>query len=51
MLAPAHYYFGVYFKNLGQSSKAKFHFDKAKELAGNDTALVKKINEAAQEPL
>jgi len=48
LLAPAHYYFGVYFKKLGQSPKARFHFAKAKELAGNDSALQKKINEAAQ---
>jgi predicted Zn-dependent protease len=51
MLAQAHYYFGVYFKELGQSGKAKFHFDKAKELAANDTALLKKINEAEQRHL
>ncbi len=46
MLAKAHYYFGVYFKKLGQSAKAKFHFDKAKDLTGSDTALQKKIHEA-----
>jgi predicted Zn-dependent protease len=46
MLAKAHYYFGVYFKKLGQSAKAKFHFDKAKGLTGGDTALKEKIHEA-----
>lgn len=51
MLARAHYYFGVYFKKLGQSEKSRFHFDKAKELAGNDNALKNKIHEAAQESL
>lgn len=51
LLAPAHYYFGIYFKKLGQSSKAKFHFDKAKELAGNDSALIKRIHKAAEAPL
>jgi len=48
MLAQAHYYFGIYFKKLGQSEKANFHFDKARELAGNDSDLRKKIHEAEQ---
>lgn len=48
MLARAHYYFGVYFKKLGQASKSQFHFEKAKELAGNDPILQKKIHEAEQ---
>ena len=51
MLAQAHYYFGIYFKKLSQPEKANFHFDKARELAGNDSALRKKIHEAEQRVL
>ena len=48
LLAPAHYYFGIYFKRLGQSKKARFHFKKADELSGNDSALKRKIQKATQ---
>jgi predicted Zn-dependent protease len=43
MLGLAHYNFGLYFKKLGQLEKAKFHFNKAKENAGNDPGLKEKI--------
>ncbi|MDZ7698082.1 MAG: M48 family metalloprotease [Deltaproteobacteria bacterium] len=42
-LALAHYNFGVYFLKLGQFSKARFHLEKAKELAGKNPALKSKI--------
>ncbi len=42
-LALAHYYFGLYFNRLGQTQKARFHFEKARELSGNNPALRKKI--------
>ena len=42
-LGLAHYNFGIYFKKKGQLNKAKFHFQKAKDLSGNNTALKKKI--------
>ena len=42
-LALAHYNFGRYFKRLGRIRKARFHFQKAKELAGNNPVLQKKI--------
>ncbi len=42
-LGLAHYNFGVYFKLIGQMNKAGFHFQKAKELAKGDAALMKKI--------
>ncbi|MFP4036660.1 MAG: M48 family metalloprotease [Desulfobacteraceae bacterium] len=43
----AHYNFGLYFKKTGEPSKARFHFGKAREHAGNDSRLLEKINEAA----
>ncbi len=49
-LALAHYNFGRYFKRLGQVQKAQFHFQKAKELAGSDPALQKKIREETEGP-
>jgi len=42
-LGLAHYNFGVYFKLMGEMHKARFHFQKAKELAKGDPALMKKI--------
>jgi len=45
-LALAHYNFGRYFKALGELQKARFHFQKARELAQNDTDLLKKIHRA-----
>ncbi len=42
-LAFAHYYFGLYFVRLGQVQKARFHFQKAKGLSGNNPALRRKI--------
>ena len=42
-LALAHYNFGVYFKLTGRMNKAMFHFQKAKELAKGDPAIMKKI--------
>jgi len=45
-LAVAHYNFGRYFKKLGERKKARFHFNKARKLAGDDQELIKKIEEA-----
>ena len=42
-LAQAHYNFGVYFKKSGVADKARFHFQKAEELAGPDRLLRNKI--------
>lgn len=42
--ARAHYYFGIYFKNEMQRSKADYHFNKAREMAGDDQELIKQIN-------
>jgi tetratricopeptide (TPR) repeat protein len=45
-LTLAHYNFGLYFKNLGKNQKARFHFQKADSLSGNNTALRRKIHDA-----
>ena len=50
-LALAHYNFGLYFKNLGKTEKARFHFQKAGGLSGNNHALRSKINDATKEIL
>jgi predicted Zn-dependent protease len=47
-LALAHYNFGLYFKALGELQKARFHFQKAKELAQNDSGLLEKIRKATK---
>jgi hypothetical protein len=39
----AHYNFGLYFKRLRDAGKARFHFEKAQKLAGNDAVLRDKI--------
>ena len=46
-LGLAHYYFGLYFKSLREKQKADFHFQKAREYADTDKALLEKINKAA----
>jgi predicted Zn-dependent protease len=45
----AHYNFGLYFKNLGKTQKARFHFQKADSLSGNNPALRRKIHDAIKE--
>ena len=45
-LALAHYNFGLYFKSEGQKEKAQFHFRKADDLSGNNSALKEKIRRA-----
>jgi tetratricopeptide (TPR) repeat protein len=45
-LTLAHYNFGLYFKNLGKNQKARFHFQKAESLSGNNPALRRKIHDA-----
>jgi predicted Zn-dependent protease len=47
-LALAHYNFGIYFKKLGEKSKAVFHFQKAESLSSGDPVLAEKIREEAQ---
>jgi len=44
-LALAHYNFGLYFKNLRQIQKSRFHFHKAEELSSENVRLRKKIRE------
>jgi predicted Zn-dependent protease len=48
-LALAHYNFGVYFKRSGVVDKARFHFQKAEELAGSDQLLRNKIQTEKEE--
>jgi len=45
-LALAHYYFGLYFKNLGELEKARFHFQTADSFPGNDPVLSSRIQRA-----
>ena len=49
-LALAHYNFGIYFKRLGRTEKARFHFEKASALSKNDPALKSRIRKAMKEP-
>lgn len=44
-LALAHYHFGLYFKRTQKPSKARFHFERARELGQHDPALLQKIQE------
>jgi len=48
-LGLAHYNFGIYYKRLNQIEESRFHFRKAKELAGDDSALQQKIKQAVEE--
>ena len=48
-LAPAHYNFGIYFKRLGKTQKARFHFQKAKDLSKDDPSLKGRINKAMKD--
>ena len=48
-LGLAHYNFGIYFKRMNRMGESLFHFQKAMELAGNDTALQEKIKKAMDE--
>ncbi|MCP4681695.1 MAG: M48 family metalloprotease [Desulfobacterales bacterium] len=45
-LARAHYNFGIYYRKIGRSRKAVFHFQKAHNLSENDPGLRKKIEKA-----
>ncbi|MFC1820456.1 M48 family metalloprotease [Thermodesulfobacteriota bacterium] len=45
----AHYHFGIYFKKLNKKQKADFHFQKAKELSGNDPLLMDRLRKAMEE--
>ncbi|PKN64447.1 MAG: hypothetical protein CVU57_14520 [Deltaproteobacteria bacterium HGW-Deltaproteobacteria-15] len=47
-LALAHYNFGIYFKRLGEKSKATFHFQKAEGFSSGDPVLAEKIREEAK---
>ncbi len=42
----AHYYFGLYFKRIGNPKKAKYHFEKASSLPQADGTLRSRINKA-----
>jgi len=48
-LGLAHYNFGIYYKRLNRIKESQFHFQKAKELAGDDSVLQQKIKEAMEE--
>jgi beta-barrel assembly-enhancing protease len=48
-LALAHFNFGRYFKAEGEPQKAGFHFNKAKELAQQDPALLREILKSMKE--
>ncbi|MDY7036856.1 MAG: M48 family metalloprotease, partial [Thermodesulfobacteriota bacterium] len=48
-LALAHYNFGIYFKRQGNMRKARFHFQKARDLSHNDPALSNRIHKAMEE--
>jgi len=48
-LAQAHYNFGIYFKKEGKIGKARFHFEKAKELSKDDPALGERIEKAQRD--
>ena len=48
-LALAHYNFGIYFGKLKQIQKAKFHFQKAEDLAKDDSALRGQISKAMKD--
>ena len=48
-LGLAHYNFGIYYKRLKRIKESQFHFQKAKELAGDDSVLQQKIKEAMEE--
>jgi predicted Zn-dependent protease len=45
-LAQAHYQFALYFLSQGEPQKARYHFQKADELAANDPGLRRMIDEA-----
>jgi predicted Zn-dependent protease len=47
-LAPAHYYFGIYFKNIRKIGKALYHFEKAEDLSKNNPALQRRIKKAKE---
>lgn len=49
-LAFAHYYFWIYFKELGKERKADFHFRKAKELSSDDPAVRSRIEKTKKAP-
>ena len=42
-LALAHYHFGIYFKRMGETKKARFHFQKAEEFSKGDSVLMGRI--------
>ncbi len=48
MLAVAHYNTGRYFQRTFDFQKARYHFLKADQLAGNDQGLKNKIHEAVK---
>ncbi len=47
-LARAHFYFGLYFRTLGKENKARFHFNEAYKLAGDDNRLKEKIQKVSR---
>jgi tetratricopeptide (TPR) repeat protein len=44
----AHYYFGIYFKQLKEPQKAQFHFQKSLDLAKDDPLMQTRIKKAIQ---
>jgi predicted Zn-dependent protease len=47
-LALAHYNFGIYNKRINRIQESRFHFQKARELAGDDPVLQEKIKKATE---
>jgi tetratricopeptide (TPR) repeat protein len=47
----AHYNFGIYFRKTGRMEKARFHFQKAEDLARNNPALQERIRRAMEKKL
>ncbi len=47
-LSLAHLNFGIFFKKKGESSKARFHFEKAMELAAGDNEMADRIKKAME---
>jgi len=47
-LARAHYYFGIFFMQSHEPQKARFHFEKAEDLARHDMDMLRKIQKEAE---
>ncbi len=50
-LSQAHFNFGIFFKKKGEARKARFHFEKAKELSAGDKNMVERIEKEMETKL